>query len=61
MGLYINELLKFWDLPNFEALSHCLNGLKDGPGLTTGGGERKVEKAKKIEKETLRETRVTCV
>jgi hypothetical protein len=29
--------------------------------VTTDGGERKVEKTKKIEKETLRETRVTCV
>jgi hypothetical protein len=35
MGLYINGFLKFWDLPNFEALSHCLNGFKDGPGLVS--------------------------
>ena len=61
MGLHVNGLLKFWCLPNFEILSHYLNGFKDGPGLPQVRGERKVEKAKKIEKETLKETRVTCV
>jgi hypothetical protein len=41
MGLYINGLLIFWGLPNFEASSHCLNGFKDGPGLTKGKGREK--------------------
>jgi hypothetical protein len=41
MSLYINGLLKFFGLHNFEASSHCLNGFKDGSGLTTGRGREK--------------------
>ncbi len=41
IGLYINGLLKFWNHSNFVALSHCLNGLKDEPGLSTGKGREK--------------------
>ena len=41
MGLYINELLKFLGIPNFEVSSYCLNGFKDGPGLTKGRGRVK--------------------
>jgi hypothetical protein len=41
MNSYINELLKFWGLLNFETSSHCLNGFKDGPGLTTSRGREK--------------------
>ena len=28
-------------LPNFEALSHCLNGFKNRSGLTTSRGREK--------------------
>ena len=41
VGLYINGLLKFSGLPNFEASRHCLNGFKDGSGLITGRGREK--------------------
>ena len=41
MDLYINELLKFWGLPNFEISSHCLNSFKDGPDLTISRGREK--------------------
>ena len=41
MGLYINGLIKFWGIPNFEGSSHCLKGFKDGPGLARGSRREK--------------------
>jgi hypothetical protein len=41
IGLYINGILKFWGISNFEASSHCLNDFKDGPGLITDRGREK--------------------
>ena len=50
--IYINRLLKFYGLPNFKAISNCLNGFKDRPGLTT---DREREKSGKSEENSERD------
>ena len=50
-----NGLLKFWDLPNFEALSH-------GPGLTTGRGrEKSGESEENRERDVEADTCHVCI
>jgi hypothetical protein len=61
MDLYINGFLKFWSFPNFEALSHCLNGFKDGLGLTIGRGERSGENEGNRERDVEGDTCHVCI
>jgi hypothetical protein len=62
ISLYINGLVKFWGIPNFVVSSHCLNGFKDGPGLTRGRGrEKNGESEENRERDVEGDTCYVCI